>query len=83
MSKSSFVLYRTLLDAGAEVKLPNVIGKSPLHFVCSYMLAPVIPIFVDYGAFVDMTDLDFQTPLYDCITYSGHVPFSKCVQRHR
>ena len=79
----SWFILRILLDAGAEVKLPNAVGKSPLHFVCSYMIAPIIPIFIEYGANVDMTDIDFRTPLYDCMTYTGHAPYSKSVQRHR
>ncbi|XP_063715530.1 ankyrin repeat and SOCS box protein 13-like [Symsagittifera roscoffensis] len=74
---------RTLLCAGAEVRVPNAVGKSPLHFVCQYMIAPVIPIFVDFGAVVDMADMHFHTPLFDCISYSGNTPFSKTVQRYR
>ncbi|XP_075259387.1 uncharacterized protein LOC142351158 [Convolutriloba macropyga] len=74
---------RTLLCAGAEVRVRNASGKSPLHLVCSYMVADVVPIFVDFGARVDEADMHFRTPLFDCVAHSGSVPFSKAVQRHR
>ncbi|KAF5657649.1 hypothetical protein FHETE_10324 [Fusarium heterosporum] len=71
---------KTLLEAGADPKLADCDGKTPLHNFASSRLYhdgslirdEIIQTLLDHGANIDARDCKGQTPLHGCISTGDH-----------
>lgn len=61
---SAAQVVKALLDAGASVNVPNVLGTTPLHQAASYGSAEVIRVLLASGAEINARDRDGKTPLH-------------------
>lgn len=63
----AFEVVKTLVDAGAPVSAPNVLGTTPLHRAAKYGTAEMIRELLARGAEINARDRDGTTPLHDAL----------------
>ena len=65
-------VFRILVNAGADVKISNFVGETPLHEAATNGTVTECELILEYGANINAQDDRGQSPLHGAAAYGNH-----------